>query len=143
MLQLEESMHYKTLENVKKFKYELLMILDYDVSTFKALLELNINHKYFKISNGIIRGKEEYRWDGPSGPTKDDKTNLRASLFHDIGYQAMREFLKNLSWWKRFKIRRAFDKMFKKILIEDGMGFIRRQYYFIGVRGLGAFFTHF
>lgn len=145
MLQLVEGIHYKVVEGSLRYKYELLMDLSLDISRYPDLKKLDIHHEYYTISKGTITAREGYRWDGPSGPTFDDETNLRASLFHDIGYQAMGEqpAIKRLNLWRRFWIRRAWDQLFKETLKADGMGLIRRQSYFIAVRGVGAFFAHF
>ena len=69
-----------------------------------------------------------YAWDGASGPTWDDKTNIRASLVHDVLYQMMREgFLSQ-------NCRKQADMIFKDICLEDGMGKIRSWYYYQAVR---------
>ena len=47
-----------------------------DVHIVTDFIELNLQ--------GLLRGKRGYAWDGPSGPTKDRKTNMRASLGHDM-----------------------------------------------------------
>jgi hypothetical protein len=143
--QLQHKEHFDMLFNQDDYKYELLKNISVDCSEFKVLLKLNIEHDYYSIRNGIITGKKGYRWDGCSGPTKDDETNMRASLPHDITYQAFTEALqfKELSWFTKFKIRRAIDKVFRRILKADGMKLIRRQGYYIAVRGAGAFFAYF
>jgi hypothetical protein len=143
-LQLVEGLHYKRVE-AGEDKYEMLIEMSVDIHKYKRLSQLNIDHPYYSISNKTVIAKEGYRWDGPSGPTIDDETNLRASLFHDIIYQAMGEQskIKRLSLWVRFFIRREADRLFKAMLKADGMPPFRRQMYFIAVRGVGAFFAHF
>ena len=54
-----------------------------------------------------------YAWDGPSGPTIDTPSTIRASLVHDALYQLMKEGLLNI------KYRKYADDLFKEILIED------------------------
>jgi hypothetical protein len=39
---------------------------------------------------GNLIVKAGYAWDGPSGPTRDDPTNMTPSLFHDAAYQLIR-----------------------------------------------------
>lgn len=73
-----------------------------------------------------------YAWDGASGPTWDDKTNMRASLVHDALYQLMREELLDR------KHRKYADELFRKMCIEDGMGKFRAWYYYRAVRIFGA-----
>ena len=93
-------------------------------------------HRYIAVidDNGdrllaIFKG---YAWDGASGPTFDDKTNMRASLVHDALYQLMREKLLDR------KHRKYADELFRDICIEDGMGKFRAWYYYQAVRIFGA-----
>lgn len=127
--------HYKEIDH-KEYKYEMLRECYYiDSSLYKYSCE----HKHFTIYSGCITAKKGYRWDGCSGPTIDDDTNMRAGLFHDIWYQAMSEKLIPRNW----RTRRLGDKMFLKILKEDGMPWFRRISYFYAVRGAGALFAYF
>ena len=140
-----EGVHYKTLKNVKKYKYELLIDMTFDASRWSAVKVLQpIDHKYYSIKEGVIVAKAGYRWDGPSGPTLDDETNLRGSLFHDIGYQAMKEqeAITKLNFWRKYRIRVAWDKMFRAILKADGMPKVRRFFWYWSVRGVGALFAY-
>ena len=72
--------------------------------------------------------EKDYAWDGPSGPTIDTPNSMRASLVHDVLYQAMRErgFSKKFRW-------RA-DLEFLRILKSEGMWFLRRWIWWFGVR---------
>ena len=67
-----------------------------------------------------VIGKTGYCWDGPSGPTFDTAATIRASLIHDILYQAMAEGLISI------KFRRIADLIFLSILREDGMGLVSK-----------------
>lgn len=119
-----------------EFKYE--MIVDfYFLSPKIDCYECETN--FFKVKDGCITAKKGYAWDGCSGPTIDDDTNMRGSLFHDIWYQAMSEGLLPRNW----RTRRVADKFFLSILKEDGMPWFRRTAYFYSVRGAGAFFAYF
>ena len=84
-------------------------------------------------TTGTITVKAGYAWDGPSGPTKDDKTNMRAALEHDVLYQLMRYSV----------VIRAFrsiaDAQFNKTAKEDGMWWWRRKYYLWGLEELAGF----
>ena len=73
--------------------------------------------------DGRIVGKAGYAWDGASGPTYDNKTNMRAALFHDIGYQAIRE--RKLPMHESEK----FDHLLYNIMVEDGAFRWRAWYY--------------
>ncbi len=130
-----EKEHYKKIDH-PKYKYELIKdCYFFDLSIDKY----SCTHKYFTIQYGCITAKKIYRWDGCSGPTKDDNSNMRGSLFHDIWYQDIREGLIPRNW----RPRRAGDKLFLRILKEDGMSWFRRTAYFYSVRGAGAFFAYF
>ena len=69
-----------------------------------------------------------YQWDGASGPTIDDNTNMRASLEHDVFYQMLREEYLGPGW------RKIVDKVLFQSLREDGMPWWRAKYYYWGVR---------
>jgi hypothetical protein len=78
-------------------------------------------------TDGLLIVKAKYAWDGPSGPTWDRKSNMRASLGHDALWQLFREGHLNRKWIK------ASNRDFKKWLIEDGMWEWYAQGYYIGV----------
>lgn len=68
---------------------------------------------------GVLEITKGYAWDGPSGPTIDDKTNIRASLEHDAFYQLMRLGLLPLDY------RSQADRRLREVCKEDGMNPIR------------------
>lgn len=72
-----------------------------------------------------------YAWDGCSGPTWDDATNMRAGLVHDALYQLLRADLLPPAY------RRDADDLLKKMVLEDGMGPLRAAYFHWGVRTFG------
>lgn len=77
--------------------------------------------------NGILIVKPKYAWDGCSGPTRDDNTNMQGGLVHDVLCQFMREGLLPKSY------RKAVNEELKRICIEDGMWEFRANYYKWGV----------
>jgi len=77
--------------------------------------------------DGLLLIKTGYAWDGCSGPTRDDKTNMRGGLVHDALYQAIR-----LGYLPGYH-RKTADSLLKRICIEDGMWRIRAWWYFEGV----------
>jgi hypothetical protein len=106
------------------YKYQLAT--DYSIKT--NILGYNIETKYIGlIPNGILTIKEGYAWDGCSGPTEDDETNMRGGLVHDSLYQLMRE------GHLPEEMRIIADSMLKCICREDGMGIFRAWCYFEGV----------
>ena len=74
-----------------------------------------------------------YAWDGPSGPTLDTKNSMRASLVHDGLYQAIRS-----GWLPREPARKIADFEFLRILKADGMIWVRRWAWYLGVRCFAA-----
>ena len=56
-----------------------------------------------------------FRWDGPSGPTFDSASTMRASLFHDALYLLFREEKLN-----RELYRYVADFILYRLMIEDG-----------------------
>lgn len=73
-----------------------------------------------------------YCWDGCSGPTWDDKSNMRAGLVHDALYQLMREGLLPQS------CRSAADEELYKRCREDGMCAVRAWVYLKALSTFGA-----
>jgi len=109
---------YQT-DEINRFKVDLSNINRLDLPMLCNPIRF-ISYDY-NINKFIIDAG--YAWDGPSGPTKDDKTNMRASFEHDVLYQLMR--LKILP--RRF--RKVADKQFNETAKEDGMNWFRRRYY--------------
>lgn len=79
-------------------------------------------------ATGVLTVKKGYAWDGCSGPTIDDKTNMRGGLIHDVLYQLLRLGLLHPVF------RELADKEFHRICLEDGMNKFRAWYYYIAVR---------
>ena len=85
-------------------------------------------HRYIRLCNGLLTVEVDYAWDGASGPTIDDKTNMLPSLFHDALYQLMREGLLDR------KYRLYADKLMRLHLLKCGMSRFRAWYYYQAVR---------
>jgi hypothetical protein len=80
---------------------------------------------------GRLKIKKGYVWDGPSGPTIDTWTFMRASLVHDALYQLIREGLLPLD--SRVKA----DELLRKMCLEDGMSRMRAWWVYRAVRAFG------
>lgn len=75
-----------------------------------------VSHEFLAMTtDGLLTIREGYAWDGPSGPTIDTKSSMRASLVHDALYQLMREELISMH------NRPIADELFYQICLEDGM----------------------
>ena len=118
-------MKYRKLHG---YKYELIGAY---TQIINAELPPNTGNDYVCIGVHLYISAR-YAWDGASGPTFDDKTNMRASLVHDALYQLMREGLLDR------KCRKYADQLFRDICIQDGMGKFRAWYYYQAVRIFGA-----
>ncbi len=74
-----------------------------------------------------------YRWDGASGLTIDTPNTMVASLVHDVFYQFMRQ--RKLGQ----ELRKPVDKLFRRLLRTNGMGWFRAWYWYRAVRRFAAF----
>lgn len=117
-------MRYRKLHG---YKYELMKFV-----RIRGVSLPDAGNRYIIIWQGTLRILKHYAWDGASGPTWDDKTNMRASLVHDALYQLMRENLLDR------KFRKYADQLFRDMCIQDGMGKFRAWYYYQAVRIFGA-----
>ena len=84
-------------------------------------------------ADGVLLIRAGYAWDGPSGPTFDTKSFMRASLVHDALYQLIA--LGALGE----KHRKIADDDFKRTCREDGMFWWRVWYAYRFVRRFGGF----
>lgn len=85
--------------------------------------------RFIRLSeDGLLTIRQDYSWDGPSGPTIDTKNFMRGSLVHDALYQLMREGLIDQS------CREEADRELQRICIEDGMSKVRAWWVYQGVR---------
>lgn len=73
-----------------------------------------------------------YAWDGCSGPVLTTKRSARGSCVHDVLYQSMREGLLGQEY------RAVADKIFYRLLVEDGMPWAIAWGYYMAVRIFGA-----
>lgn len=78
--------------------------------------------------DGWMRFRAGYAWDGASGPTYDSKSSMRASLYHDGGYQLTRLGLLDHA------LRATLDSVFRRICKDDGMWSPRAQIWYMAVR---------
>jgi len=111
---LEDKIWYKD-----NYKYQL----EYTARIRVELILLKpITIRFLKYEKGILHVIPGYAWNGPSGPTMDTDTFIRASLFHDALYQLMEECY--LSW----DYKELADNILKDICKLDGMSLFRRNY---------------
>lgn len=111
---------YKELHG---YKYLLMRNMQVAVD-----IPVNCQNDYIILRDGVLTMREDYAWDGASGPAMDTPDFMRGSLFHDGLYQLMREKLLDI------KYRDAADRLLQKICLEDGMGKFRAGYVYQFVR---------
>jgi len=112
--------------DLTKYKYQLMA--DYHI-TVDAYPDELINTPFISLTiAGDLHIKKGYCWDGCSGPTIDDPTNMRAGLIHDCLYQCMRTGLLDQDY------RKYADGLFREICLIDGMPKYRAWYYYHAVR---------
>lgn len=98
--------------------------------------DVSINTGYIVLTcSGELTISKGYAWDGCSGPTWDDCTNMRGGLIHDALYQLMREGHLSQAF------RPAADMTLKNICLEDGMNSIRAWLYHKAVKLFGQKFS--
>lgn len=112
------------------YKYRLKRPWEIDLNLFAPFprLPADIVTEYVSLSKeGVLSQAKGYAWDGCSGPTIDDRTNMRGGCAHDGLYQLMREGLLPISY------REYADTVLKEICLADGMDDSRAWYYEKGV----------
>ena len=114
------------IEYKRGYKYQLSET--YSVDVFIAAT-VSWSHLYLGLDkNGILQIERGYAWDGPSGPTVDTKTFMRASLVHDALYQMIRLGVLDKS------LREHADKLMRVHCREDGMSKVRSQWVYWALR---------
>ena len=124
--QLVEGEHWFRIGDIREASYPPSpggdASLDYwDASPFLRL-----------YTNGTVVQRIGYSWDGASGPTIDDSTNMVPALEHDGSYQLIRAGILPEDPWRKY-----FDKRFRKGMIYRNMNWFRAWYWFWSVRLFG------
>ncbi|MDD5095471.1 MAG: hypothetical protein PHV74_14010, partial [Dehalococcoidia bacterium] len=92
-----------------------------------------VGNEYVRLyENGLLWFRHGYAWDGCSGPTIDDESNMRCGLYHDGLYQLMRKGYLPQTW------RDYADKVLKNCGIADGMDVTRAEMYHFAVDRFAA-----
>lgn len=127
---ITEGQHY---EQIAHITYKYLCTKDFPTQTRIKGFDVETYHLRL-MKCGALWIKKGYASDGCSGPTMDDSTNMQAGFMHDGLYQLLR--LGKLAVTKRDfnRARKLADLSFKDQLKIDGMPWIRRNYYYLGVR---------
>jgi hypothetical protein len=79
-----------------------------------------------------------YPYDGPSGPTWDDKTNMRATCAHDALYALLRLGMLGKCGGEIWQHnRRVADELLGAMMLIDGAWWWRARYYVWAVQRFG------
>lgn len=112
------------------YKYQLAE--DYTVSV-PITPGAEINTRFLRLTTaGALTIRADYAWDGPSGPTVDTRSVMRAALIHDALYQLIRQRTLDPVLW-----RLAVDRIFLDAMLQDGVFPPRAQLWYRGVRIFG------
>ena len=78
----------KLIKYRKGYKYQLAEDY-YQFMPFAPDKDIDTEYISFGLDK-LLRIKEGYAWDGPSGPTIDTESSMRGALVHDALYQLLR-----------------------------------------------------
>jgi len=119
---LEES---SVVEYTKGYKYQLRK--DMIIQTFIFPDKNIITPLVILRKDGWMLVSKYFAWDGASGPTYDDNTNMRGSLFHDgLGYLFRTGLLD-------IKFLPPSGELLRRLMVEDGAWKVRADYYMFAV----------
>jgi hypothetical protein len=116
----------------KRRRYKYTLCADYQYRTQLGSIG-PISTPFISLySDGMLKINKGYAWDGPSGPTFDTSSFMKASLVHDAFYQLMRE------GHIAQEHREYADKVLHEICISSGMSKIRAWWVYHAVRICGS-----
>lgn len=120
-----------TIQYRKGYKYSLWE--EYQVQT--DIFGYDVNERLFSLfPNGYLTIREDYPWDGPSGPTIDSSDSMRASLVHDVFAEMQR-----LALLPHDPCFHLANVEFHKILLEDGMNPVRAKLWYDAVSAIEGY----
>ena len=110
----------------KGYKYKLVR----DVGILVAMKPNQLAQTQFLnlTAQGMLIIRAGYTWDGVSGPVRDTKRNLKASLVHDALYQLMRNGHLDHNRW------READECFATELRLGGVSRFFTKMYMLGLK---------
>lgn len=118
----------RQIKYTKGYKY----LLEEDALFYTGIIleEDFITKRVIHYKNGWMLIKEGFGWDGCSGPTYDDDTNMRGGLCHDGFYYLHRRGFP-------LKYRPIGDEKLRTLMIEDHAWRFRADYYKWSVQEFG------
>jgi hypothetical protein len=111
------------------YRYQLRAPYAVLLPEMRGAVEFPVSTDWLEFdSDGWLRIRAGYAWDGASGPTWDTKSSMRASLAHDSLYQLCRLGHISQEW------RQVIDRIFHRMCVEDGMFSPRAWLWYHAVR---------
>lgn len=115
------------------YKYQLIENYEYQLGPEWPAITHDWDTDFFYLDHRkLLIIKENYAWDGPSGPTIDTQNFMRGSLVHDALYQMIRE-----GYLDKDECRILADQTLYDICRKDGMSWIRANVVYYSVRIFG------
>jgi len=111
------------------YKYQLYA--DHMIRLPDSFAGYSFAQRFYALQGQVLTIRAGYSWNGASGPTWDDKSNMRGSLVHDALYQAMVEGHLPRT------LRPLADEILRQLCIEDGMNRIRAWFWHRSVARFG------
>lgn len=99
------------------YKYQLYT--DYTMELPAAFVGFIFSTRFYDLQDRKLTIRAGYAWNGASGPTWDDKSNMRGSLVHDCLYQAI------IEGHLPRTLRPDVDQLLHALCVEDGMNRLR------------------
>ena len=124
----------KRIEYREGYKYQTSRIYGHSCTELANPERALCMGRFLDITpKGYLTVHAGYAFDGPSGPVRDTKYTMRAALVHDALYQLLRK-----GYLQEGTDRKAADKIFRDICIEDGVSRPMAALMYQGLRWFGA-----
>ena len=108
-----EGTHYKRVNG--RYKYELLQNIKIQTSIYFY----DVAHPFFNLTKGgELVARKGYQWDGATC-CPDFAFGFKGFLFHDVGYQMLREGRLSEYRAERELMRMKFDKLLRDLCLAE------------------------
>lgn len=114
-----------------RYKYRLERTYHHALHNFDLRTKRASLNPWVRLDHNLLSLSEGYAWDGASGPAVDTTTAMRGSAVHDALYQLVAAGQLPRKW------KYLADMELVRICKQDGMGFFRRQWWYLAVTIFG------
>ncbi len=119
----------------KDLNYKYITLRRLEIQTMITGYNVRSNDGCFHLRpSGIFSSRAGTMWDGPSGPTRDRKTTMGGSLWHDGGYRLCRDGRLDPEL-----VRDPFDILLLTVLRRDGAWMVTALWYYWGTQRFAGF----